>query len=44
MATATATTTPENRDLIGWMTKSNRAARVARTLVHFYDVVCQMTT
>ena len=28
---ATAKTTPENNDLIGWMTKNNRAARAART-------------
>ena len=40
-ATATATTTPENNDLIGWMRKNNRAARAARTLVEIFDVVCQ---
>ena len=39
-----------NNDLIGWiiltgwMRKTNRAARAARTLVQFFDVVCQMTT
>ena len=27
----TATTAPENDDLIGWMKKNNRAARAART-------------
>ena len=33
---------PENNDLIGWMMKNNRAARVARTLVEFFDVAkCQ---
>ena len=42
--TATATTTPENNDLFGSMTKTNRAARAARTLSQFFDVVCQMTT
>ena len=36
--------TPENNDLIGRMMKNNRAARAARTLVQFFDVVCQMTT
>ena len=40
---ATATTTQENSDLIGWTKKNNRAARVARTLEQFFDVVCQMT-
>ena len=40
---ATATTTQENSDLIGWTRKNNRAARVARTLEQFFDVVCQMT-
>ena len=38
--TATATTTPENNDLIGSMRKNNRAARAARTLSQFFDVVC----
>ena len=37
-------TTPENNDLVGWTSKNNRAARAARTLVQFFDVVCQMTT
>ena len=37
-------TTPENNDLIGWTRKNNRAARAARSLVQFFDVVCQMTT
>ena len=37
-----ATTTPERNDLIGWMGKNNRAARAARTLVEFFDVVCQI--
>ena len=31
-------------NLIGWMRKNNRAARAARTLVAFFDVVCQITT
>ena len=30
-------------DLIGWMRKNNRAARPARTLVEFFDIVCQTT-
>ena len=38
MMTATATTTPENNDLIGSMRKNNRAASAARTLVQFFDV------
>ena len=38
------TTTPENNDLIGWLRKNNHAARAARTLVQFLDVVYQMTT
>ena len=42
--TATAMTTRENNDLIGWMKKNNRAARAARTLVAFFDVVYQTTT
>ena len=41
---AFSSTTPESNDLIGWMKKNNRAARAARTLVEFFDVVCQMTT
>ena len=42
--TATAKTTPENNDMIGWMTKNNRAARAARTLVQFSDADSQTTT
>ena len=42
MTTATATLTPQTNDLIGWMGKSNRAARAARFLVQFFGVVCQM--
>ena len=34
-------TTPENNVLIGRIRKNNRAARAARTLVQFFDVVCQ---
>ena len=34
----TATTTPENNDLIGWMRENNHAARVARTFVEFSDL------
>ena len=37
--TATATKTLENNDLIGRMRKNNRAARAARTLIEFFDVV-----
>ena len=41
----TTSATPENKDLIGWRSrKNNRAARVARTLVQFFDVVTQWTT
>ena len=36
-----APTTPENNDRIAWMREDNRAAR---TLIEFFDVVCQMTT
>ena len=32
------------KDLTGWMMKNNRAARAARFLVQFFDVVCQTTT
>ena len=38
MPTATATTTPQMNDLIGWIRK-NRAARAARFLMQFFDVV-----
>ena len=38
------TTTPQINDLIGWMRKSNRAARAARSLVQFFYVVGQTTT
>ena len=44
MTTATAKTTPENYDPIGWRRKINRAARAGRTLVEFFGEVCQMTT
>ena len=44
VSTATTTTTPQINDLIGWMKKNNRATRAARSLVHFFDVVCQTTT
>ena len=37
-------TTPQINDLIGWMKKNNRAARAARLLVQFFDVVWQATT
>ena len=36
--------TSENNDLIGLMRNHNRAARTARILVEFIDVVCQMAT
>ena len=42
--TATARTTPHIIDMIGWMSEKSRAARAARFLVQFFDVVCQMTT
>jgi len=38
MTTATATTTLQINDLIGWTRKNNRAARAARFLVQFFDV------
>ena len=41
---ATTTTTLENNDLIGWMRKNIRAARAARALVQFFDVVSQKAT
>ena len=45
----TATTAPQINDVIGCMRKNNRAARsratrAARSLVEFFDVVCQTTT
>ena len=43
MTTATATTAPENNDVIGGMRKNNRAERAARTLEHFIDVVCEIS-
>ena len=44
MTTATATTTLQIKDLIGWVRKNNRAARAARFLVQLIDVVCRATT
>ena len=35
---ATAMTTSENNDLIGWMRKNNRATRAARTLEQFFVI------
>ena len=35
--TGTATTTPQIKDLIGWMKKNNRATRAARFLAQFFD-------
>ena len=40
----TATTTPRINDFIGWSKKNNRAARAARFLLQFFDVVYQMMT
>ena len=40
----TATATPQINDLIGSMRKNNHAARAARFLVQFFDVVCQTIT
>ena len=42
-STATSTSTPQINDLIGWMRKTNRAARAARPLVQICDVVCHVT-
>ena len=42
--TETATKTPKDNDLIGWRRKNNRAARAARTLAEFFDVVSQTTS
>ena len=36
--TAAAKTAPENSDLIGQITKNNRAARAARTSEEFFDI------
>ena len=36
MMTATATTTPQINDLIGWTRKNNHAARAAHLLVQFF--------
>ena len=44
MTKATATTTPQINDFIGWKRKNNRAERAAGFLLHFFDVFCQMTT
>ena len=44
MTTAAARQHQKNNDLIGGMRKNNRAARAARTSVHLFDVVCQMTS
>ena len=41
MATKTATTTLQIKDMIGWMRTNSRAAR---SLVQFLDMVCQSTT
>ena len=40
MKTSTATILPQINDLIGCMKENNRAARAARFLVQFFDVVC----
>ena len=34
LVAAAATTTPQIYDMIGWMKKTNRAPRAARTIVH----------
>jgi len=39
----TAMTTPENNDLIGYITKKNHLACAAHTLEEFFDSVYQMT-
>ena len=36
--------TSQIHNMIGWMRKNNRAARVALNLLHSFDVVCQTTT
>ena len=33
-----------NQDMIAWMRRKSRAARAARSLVQFFDMVCQSTT
>ena len=38
------TTKPQTNDLISWMRKNNRAARVVCFLVQCFDAVCQTTT
>ena len=39
----TETRTPRINYLISWVRKTNRAARATRSLVQFFDVVCQAT-
>ena len=39
-----ATAMPQINALIGRTKKNNRAARAARFLVQFFDIVCQTTT
>ena len=43
MTTTRPTTTSQINDLIGWMRKNIRAARAARPLVQFFDLVCQIS-
>ena len=43
LTTATAFTSPQINDIIGWMRKYIRATRAARFLVQFFDVVCHST-
>ena len=42
--TATATTTPQIKNLIGRVWKNNRAARAARTYEQVRAVLCTTTT
>ena len=44
MTTGKPTTTPQINDLIGWMRKTNRAARAARTYEQVRAVLCKTTT
>jgi len=44
MTTATATTTPQNNDIIGSKIRNNRAARAAQILANIFEILCTTTT
>ena len=43
MNTTTTLTTSQINDLFGWMRKNERAARAARYLMQFFEVIGQAT-